>query len=249
VDKEEDRELKEKAEVALSYVSSLVKYFGKTPLRVSQRIRVSASLLAASMDHGHAAMLLLKSVGSGLGISAAGLGRLQLEALVKAIYFGAPGETSEAEIERFAKDGVMPLRVDFKAPKRGGNRRRGNKLPKRAVTLAQMEVVALRELQRVSAAKQPLTALSTFPVDDMHSIVHGGKLVVDLYHTGTERIGFNASRDTLIAIARNAAMLSMWAVLYALIEYRQGELLPLDDAWHIAAERFKEAFKVTIPVT
>ena len=192
-------------------------------VRGSKR-QAGIALLTSALDLGAAMGRLCKCDPQHGWVAAHLLHRPQFEHFMRGCFFIGPATPAEAEA--FVREDRMPMR-------RG---RRGKKAP---ITLAQLTAETSASW---GGGAVPSTVLDGTKAD-MHGLVHGGKVIVDVYTHG-DSVGANkATPEQVAASLNNTLVLSCMALQSLMALSDPGEVREAAQSELVRAQRLLERMR------
>lgn len=198
----------------------------------TDRLRLVLSLLTASCDHGRALAHLVEQDPYELGVGAFALFRPQLENFLRGSYFSDTANASDEVVKNFLAKDKMPELVGVNGKKA-------------IITLQQLADIAGRHFSKtVPTDWQKLPGLVTYAGKQLHGLVHGGNVIVQLYKEGTS-IGFCPSEENFTDLLKNCMVLAQLAMAVASQVQVGNQPTVLSDQYAEAYKHFKAVFEIT----
>ncbi|MGN6237033.1 DUF6988 family protein [Dyella sp.] len=187
------------------------------------RLRLSLTLFAVSIAHAYTIATVLHAHPGDHGASALALFRPQIEALLRGILFATPEESTDADVERFLADDVMPVRGEGKQ--------------RRPITLAQMASITTRYFEKRQHLPDPagIERMIVQAAKALNGFTHGGRQMVGLHARKPNLVEFVLSEQQADWLLRNSSTLA--AVPWVLA----GELFGTGEFDANAAPKVREA--------
>lgn len=201
-------DIREIARITYETVTAQKYALSNFTMQDSPRMRVVLSLFVACMDHAASAALMLRTQPDTCGISAMTLLRPQVEAFSRAIMFSVESEVTDDEIRAFIEKDKLPQRIPLNSKSKD----------KKDVQAKAVQEIAMREVNAMVRGiddGSEITRFVHFAEKELHSFVHGGRMVVRMYDEGPQSIGFSLAHDTAREILYHMGLLSMMALTFA----------------------------------
>lgn len=197
----------------------------------TERLRLALSLMTASCDHGRALARLVEQDPYELGISAFALFRPQLESFLRGSYFASPASAPDKVVKNFLAKDKMPEIV-------GANGKRTT------ITLQQLADIAGRRFSKtVPTDWNKLPGLVAYAGKQLHGLVHGGNIVVQLYKDGTS-VGFCPSEDSFTDLLKNCTVIAQLVLVVASELQESNQPIVLSEQYSSAYHNFKDVFGI-----
>ena len=209
------------AQTALDTVETIVHGMSKVRVRVSNGGHgIMLSLLRASADHARASAFLIASNPGDLAASALALHRLQIEQLVRGIFFGL--DASPAELDFFNKRDELPER-----PNEKGKLERLSVARLVAITETKMDLGHGGQFGRMHAQVK----------NTLNGVVHGGHSLL-AYYQGPDGVGCSVPLEAILYFLANSVTLVHFSMAMLVGEGEEQDPLVV----HQLLEPIHEAF-------